>query len=297
MIYTLTLNPAIDYVVHIDALTVGSISRSKKEAVFFGGKGINVSLVLNELGVPSTALGFIAGFTGEAIEKGISKENIATDFVKLKDGFSRISVKIRDGRETDINGAGPEIEQSDKQRLNEKLNNLKKGDILVLAGSVPKSLPNNIYEKIMEFLSGRGVLFVVDAEGELLLNTLKYTPFLVKPNADELGQLFGVKIDTKEKALFYAKKLQRKGAANVLVSMGEKGAVLVDSEGNFHLANPHTIECKNTVGAGDSMVAGFLAGFIQKRDFGYALKLGNACGAATAFSEGLCTKKDIEKLI
>ncbi len=297
MVYTLTLNPAIDYVANLEQLCKGQINRSKNEKIFFGGKGINVSLILEELSVKSVATGFTAGFTGEALEKGISSPMIKSDFVSLKDGFTRINVKLRDGSETDINGNGPEISESDLQRLYIKLDSLKKGDLLVLSGSVPASIPNNIYEVLAQRLTEKGVLFTVDAEGELLLNTLKYKPFLIKPNDDELGEMFSVKIATPEEAIIYAEKLKDLGAQNILVSMGSKGAVLLDEKGNTHFEAAHKGKTVNTVGAGDSMLAGFIAGYLLKNDYEYALKLGTACGSATAFSEGLATKEQIYELI
>ena len=297
MIYTVTFNPAIDYLVYVPELKVGSIIRSEKEKVFCGGKGINVSLVLRELGIKSTAMGFIAGFTGSAIEQAIGGDEISTDFVHLNDGLTRINVKIRSGQETDINGQGPAISENDIKLLFDKLKRLKKGDTLVLAGSIPNTLPSDIYEKIMEMLSETGVRFVVDATKDLLLNSLKYLPFLIKPNNDELGEIFGVKIDTPEDAILYARKLRKMGAVNVLVSMGKNGAVLVDENGKEYYMPAVDGKVINTVGAGDSMVAGFLAGYAQKADYDYALRLGTAAGGATAFSEGLATRDEIFRLM
>lgn len=297
MIYTVTFNPAIDYVVHVPQFEKGSINRCDEENAFFGGKGINVSLILNELGLESTALGFIAGFTGKAIEQGIAEKGIKTDFVHLNKGLTRINVKIRSSEETDINGVGPNIDESQVNELFEKLEKLKNGDTLVLAGSIPNSLPSNIYEKIMEKLNKKGIRFVVDATKDLLLNSLKYEPFLIKPNNDELGEIFSTKIDTPELAAKYAEKLQQKGAKNVLVSMGSAGAVLLDEFGKEHYMPAIEGKVVNTVGAGDSMVAGFIAGVIQKSDYDYALKLGTAAGSATAFSEGLSEKTLIKRLL
>lgn len=297
MIYTVTFNPAIDYLIYVSELKVGSIIRSEKEKVFFGGKGINVSLVLRELGIKSTAMGFIAGFTGSAIEQAIGGDAISTDFVHLNDGLTRINVKIRSGQETDINGQGPAIFENDIKLLFDKLKMLKKGDTLVLAGSIPNTLPSDIYERIMELLSETGVRFVVDATRDLLLNSLKYLPFLIKPNNDELGEIFGVKIDTPEDAILYAGKLRKMGAVNVLVSMGKNGAVLVDENGKEYYMPAIDGKVINTVGAGDSMVAGFLAGYAQKADYGYALRLGTAAGGATAFSEGLAARDEILRLL
>lgn len=297
MIYTVTFNPAIDYLVYVPELKVGSITRSEKEKTFCGGKGINVSLVLQELGIKSTAMGFIAGFTGSAIEHALGGRMIHTDFVHLKEGLTRINVKIRSEYETDINGQGPAISENDIKALLGKLKGLKQGDTLVFAGSIPNTVPSDIYEKIMELLSGTGVRFVVDATKDLLLNSLKYRPFFIKPNNDELGEIFGVRIDTPEDAIRYAGKLREMGALNVLVSMGGKGAVLVDENGKEYYMPAISGKVVNTVGAGDSMVAGFLAGYAQKADYAYALKLGTAAGGATAFSEGLATRDEIFRLM
>ena len=297
MIYTVTFNPAIDYVVHVDELQVGNINRCDRETAFFGGKGINVSLILKNLGIKSTALGFVAGFTGDAIEHGIEHDGINTDFVHLKSGLTRINVKIRSNDETDINAQGPDIDNDAIDSLFEKLDRLESGDILVLAGSCPKTLPSDIYERIMERLYDRGIHFVVDATRDLLVNSLKFKPFLIKPNNDELGEIFGVEINDEKTAAKYARKLQQKGAVNVLVSMGGKGAVLVDENGDEHYKPALCGKVVNTVGAGDSMVAGFIAGYHNKKDYGYALKLGTAAGGATAFSEGLANKELILKLL
>ncbi len=297
MIYTVTFNPAIDYIVYMKELEKGSINRSERETAFFGGKGINVSFILKELGHESTALGFVAGFTGKALEQGIENKGLHADFVRLENGITRINVKIRSGEETDINAQGPDIKQGDIDRLFEKLDRLKEGDVLILAGSIPKTLPSDIYERIMERLYGRGVHFVVDATKELLVNSLKYKPFLIKPNNDELSEIFGVEIKTPELSAEYGKKLVKKGASNVLVSMGGKGAVLCDENGKTHYMPAVGGEAVDTVGAGDSMVAGFIAGYTEKKDYEYALKLGTAAGAATAFSEGLGTRDKIYKLL
>ena len=297
MIYTVTFNPAIDYLVYVPELKVGSILRSEKESTFCGGKGINVSLILQELGIESTATGFIAGFTGSAIEQALDGGIIRTDFVRLKEGLTRINVKIRSEYETDINGQGPSVSENDIKALLVKLKGLKQDDTLVFAGSIPNTVPSDIYEKIMELLSGTGVRFVVDATKDLLLNSLKYGPFFIKPNNDELGEIFSVRIDTPEDAIRYAGKLREMGAVNVLVSMGGKGAVLVDENGKDYYMPAISGKVVNTVGAGDSMVAGFLAGYTQKADYGYALKLGTAAGGATAFCEGLATRDEIFRLM
>ena len=296
MICTVTFNPAVDYVVHVDELTPGTICRAKSESIHFGGKGINVSLILRELGIESVATGFIAGFTGRAVADGIDGGGIKSDFVELESGCTRINVKLRSGCETDINGQGPSIGKADLEKLLEKLSVLGDGDLLVLAGSVPDSLPDDIYERIMESLFGRGVKFVVDATGGLLKSCLKFSPWLIKPNNDELGELFSTKIDTQEEAAVYAEKLLDLGAQNVLVSMGGKGAVLVDSSRRTYFTEAISGKVVNTVGAGDSMVAGFIAGFKNTGDFDCALALGSAAGSATAFSEGLAKGDDIMKL-
>lgn len=297
MIYTVTFNPAIDYVMKLDKLCTGTVNRSRREEIFFGGKGINVSVILRELGVDSVALGFTAGFTGEAIEKGVEDAGIETDFVRLENGNSRINVKIKHGDETELNGQGPQISEGAINRLFDKLAKLQSGDTLVLAGSIPNTLPSNMYEKILEHLNGKGIRFIVDATGKLLLNVLRYRPFLIKPNNFELEEIFGVKLNNHEEIIKYAKKLQKMGAVNVLVSMAEKGSILIDEYAQVHIVGVPVGEAVNSVGAGDSMLAGFLTGYIQKNDYSYALKLGTACGSATAFSEGLAVKEEIYNLL
>ena len=296
MVYTVTFNPAIDYVMFMGEMKKGSVNRSNSEEIYFGGKGINVSLVLNELGVTSKALGFVAGFTGEAIEKGIREQGIETDFVHLKNGFSRINVKIKSDDETDLNGQGPEITEDALGELFVKLSEIKDGDTIVLAGSIPNTLPSDIYERILEVLSDRVVKTVVDATKDLLLNVLKYKPFLIKPNNHELGEMFGVTLTNDEEITEYAKKLRKMGARNVLVSMAGEGALLLDENGNTHRCGVCRGTVKNSVGAGDSMVAGFIAGS-QNGDFKYALRLGTAAGGATAFSDGLAQKDEIYRLL
>ena len=296
MIYTVTFNPAIDYVVKTDKMKSGEVNRANEEKMYFGGKGINVSLVLRELGIQSRAFGFIAGFTGAAIEKGVSEYGVEADFVHLKSGFSRINVKIRADEETELNGSGPDIPDDAVAELFERLEMIKDGDTLVLAGSIPPSLPSDIYEKILAHLEGRKIRTVVDATKDLLLNVLKYHPFLVKPNNHELGEMFGVKLETTEQIAEYAGKLRDMGARNVLVSMAGDGAMLLDENGKIHTCGVCKGTVKNSVGAGDSMVAGFIAGS-ENGDYEYALKLGTACGGATAFSEGLAKKDDIFRLL
>ena len=295
MIYTVTFNPAIDYVVHTGGLVLGSVNRASSESMFFGGKGINVSLVLAELGVRSIALGFTAGFTGEAIENGVRAMGIETDFIRLPEGNSRINVKIKSGEETELNGQGPDIDTASLEKLFARLDGLSEGDTLILAGSIPKSLPADVYERILKRLSGREIRTVVDASGELLMNVLKYRPFLIKPNDQELGELFGVKIESKEDVVLYGSKLRELGARNVLVSMAGEGAVLLDENGGVHKSTACRGTVRNSVGAGDSMLAGFISGLEQ--GFDNALKIGTACGGATAFSEGLASREKIGELL
>lgn len=296
MVYTVTFNPAVDYIVHTKQLIAGATNRSDSEEIYFGGKGINVSIVLSELGVKSKALGFVAGFTGEAIEMGVAEKGIDADFVHLNEGFSRINVKIKSGEETELNGQGPKITDEAIRELYAKLDEIQDGDTLVLAGSIPSSLPADIYERILERLSGKKIRAVVDATKDLLLNVLKYRPFLIKPNNFELGEIFGVEMKSTEDIVKYAGKLKEMGAQNVLVSMAGDGAVLLDENGKTHVCGVCSGKVKNSVGAGDSMVAGFVAG-CEKGDYEYALKLGTASGGATAFSEGLAEKNRIYELL
>lgn len=297
MIYTVTFNPAIDYVMQISTLKTGKVNRSTAEEIYFGGKGINVSVILKQLGFDSKALGFSAGFTGKAIEDGIRAQGIQSDFVKLDKGNSRINVKIKAENETEINGQGPEISQEAVNELFEKLKTLRENDTLILAGSIPNTLPEDIYEKILEMLSGKGIRFVVDATKDLLMNVLKYNPFLIKPNNHELGEIFGVELKTNDEIIKYAKELQKKGAVNILVSMAGDGSILIDENENVHIMEAPKGKVVNSVGAGDSMVAGFVAGYLEKKDYEYALMLGTASGSATAFSSGLAQKNDIDKLL
>lgn len=296
LIYTVTFNPAIDYVVHTKELAAGKTNRSSSEAFYVGGKGINVSMVLAELGIRSKALGFVAGFTGRAIEDGAAERGVDTDFVHLDKGFSRINVKIKSDTETELNGQGPNIPENAIERLYEKLDKLEDGDVLVLAGSIPNTLPGDIYEKILARLSDRKIKAAVDATRDLLLNVLKYKPFLIKPNNHELGEMFGKELKTEEEIIVCAKKLHEMGAVNVLVSMAGNGAILLDENGEIRKCGVCKGTVKNSVGAGDSMVAGFIAGS-EKGDYEYALKLGTAAGGATAFSEELAKKAEIEELL
>ena len=296
MIYTVTFNPAIDYVVRTGEMEIGATNRSNSEEIYFGGKGINVSMVLKELDMPSIALGFVAGFTGVAIEKGVQEAGIETDFVHLENGFSRINVKIKSSQETELNGQGPHITEDAIKELFAKLDCLKDGDTIVLAGSIPNTLPADIYEQILQYLSGKNIKAVVDATGELLLRVMKFKPFLVKPNNHELGELFHVTLQTNEEIATYARKLQEMGARNVLVSMAGDGALLIDENGKEHFCDVCKGTVRNSVGAGDSMVAGFLAGS-KDGNYEFALKLGTATGGATAFADGLAKREDIDRLL
>lgn len=295
MVYTVTFNPAVDYIVHINEMKIGMTNRSEREEIFFGGKGINVSLVLRELGIKSRALGFVAGFTGAAIEKALAESGVDADFVHLDNGFSRINVKIKSSAETELNGSGPDIPPKALGELFAKLDEIKDGDTIVLAGSIPADLPEDIYEIILERLRGKKIRAVVDATKDLLLNVLKYEPFLIKPNNHELAEMFGVTLRSIDDIVIYAKKLKEMGAKNVLVSMAGNGAVLLDENGETHICGVCRGTVRNSVGAGDSMVAGFLAGC--EKGYDYALRLGTAAGGATAFSEGLAQKENIYELL
>lgn len=293
MIYTVTFNPALDYVMKVEKLRYDDINRTYGEELNYGGKGINVSAVLSTLGVENVALGFKAGFTGEKLEEMLRQDGIKTDFISLAKGNTRINVKIKSDTELDINACGPEISGEEVEKLFEKIASLKQGDVLVLAGSVPKELPSDIYEQILAKTSENGVEAVVDSTGELLLNVLKYKPFLIKPNNFELGDLFGVKIKNEEEIIKYAKELQKMGARNVLVSRGKDGALLIDENQNTYSIGIIPGKPLNSVGCGDSMVAGFVAGYLEKHDYAYALKLGSACSNATAFSYSLANAQGI----
>ena len=297
MIYTVTFNPALDYVVGVEDLTLGMVNRTNKEAIFYGGKGINVSTVLHALGRESVALGFVAGFTGMEIENGVKAQGVATDFIHLKEGMSRINIKIKSAEETEINGQGPTISADALEQLFAKIDALKDEDVLVLAGSIPNTMPDDIYEKIMARLEGKNIHIVVDATNDLLRNVLKYKPFLIKPNNHELGEMFGVTLKTDEEIEHYAKELQKQGARNVLISMAGDGAILIDETGKCHKIGVPQGTVKNSVGAGDSMVAGFLAGYLEKKDYNHALRMGTASGSATAFSEGLASKELVYELL
>ncbi len=293
MIYTVTFNPAIDYAIGVENLEPGMTNRSTFEQLLPGGKGLNVSTILNHLGMENTALGFIAGFTGAEIKRSFEALGGKSDFIELKEGISRINVKIKSQEETEINAAGPVIDREAVEQLMEKLNRLKDGDILILAGSIPSSMSDSLYSDIMKMLSDRDIMIAVDATKELLLNVMPYQPFLVKPNNHELGEIFGVTLSRREEVVPYAKKLQEKGAGNVLVSMAGEGAVLIAENGEVFMSAAPKGQVKNSVGAGDSMVAGFIAGWCEKKDYAHAFKMGLSAGSASAFSELLATKEEI----
>ena len=297
MIYTVTLNPSIDYVVRLESLVTGITNRTTSEEYYFGGKGINVSCVLAELDLESTAFGFVAGFTGEAIEKGIRNDKIITDFIKLEKGISRINIKIKAGEETEINCQGPHIEENELLRLLNKVDRINDGDTIVIAGNVPNTMPYDVYERILERIKNKKVRIVVDATKKLLLNSLKYKPFLIKPNRQELSEIFETEVSAEADIEKYAKELQKLGAQNVLISLGGDGAMLIDEFGEKHKQGVLKEKVINTVGSGDSMVAGFIAGYEKERSYPYALKLGSACGNATAFLSGLATKEKINELL
>ena len=298
MIYTVTFNPSLDYIVRLDNFTAGEINRVNYEQVLAGGKGINVSIVLKNLGHDNSALGFVAGFTGEEIKRQLKDFGVKSDFVQLDEGFSRINVKAKASTETEINGQGPDISEAKQQELFAQLDKLVEGDTLVLAGSIPKTLPDDIYQRIMARLDGKGIRIVVDAEKKLLLNVLQYHPFLIKPNNHELGDMFGVKLTTDEEIITYAKKLQEKGAQNVLISMAGDGAILLTAEGKSYKCPAPKGKLINSVGAGDSMVAGFITGFMESNgDFEKAFHMGVATGSASAFSENLATRPEVEALL
>lgn len=297
MIYTVTFNPAIDYVVELVSFNIGEINRTTREYMNLGGKGVNVSRVLTNLEVPNVALGFVAGFTGDALRNGLERMGVKTDFIGLEEGNTRINVNIKGVEETDINARGPEIPNSAIDELFKKLDNLQSGDTLVLAGSIPTSLPNDMYERIMERLYGKGIRFVVDATRDLLVKSLKYEPFLIKPNNHELGEIFGLELTTDNEIIYYARELKKQGAKNVLISMAGDGAILVDENDVAHKIGTPKGKVKNSVGAGDSMVAGFCAGYLEKGDYKYALRVGTAAGSASAFSESLATKQEVIDLL
>lgn len=297
MIYTLTLNPSLDYVMHLNDFYNGSVNRSKKEEIYPGGKGINVSIVLNNLHIPTKALGFIAGFTGNEIDQMLKQSGVSTDFITLDHGNSRINVKLEAEKETEINGTGPRITPADLKELFTKLNQVQNGDFLVLAGSIPNSIPDNIYQEIMKELAHKNVNVIVDATKNLLLNVLKYKPFLIKPNHHELAEIFNTQINSDEQIITYAYKLQEMGAQNVLISMGGDGSILLTHKGQIIKSSAPVGTVLNTVGSGDSMIAGFITGYIKSNDLEIALKWGTAAGSATAFSPWLAKKDLIDDLL
>ena len=297
MVYTVTFNPALDYVVRMDHFQVGEVNRTAQEEIQLGGKGINVSTVLSHLGVENVDLGFLAGFTGQALEEGLRRQGIRTDFIWLQQGLTRINVKIKAGQESEINGQGPNIDAAALDQLFQKLDKLEQDDVLIVSGSVPATLPGDIYERILARLEGRGIHFVVDATRDLLCNVLPYHPFLIKPNNIELGEIFGRTLNTDEEIRDCAAQLQQRGARNVLVSMAGDGSLLLDETGACYRLGVPKGQVRNSVGAGDSMVAGFVAGWLKTGDYAYAQRLGAAAGSATAFSDGLATGEQIMALL
>lgn len=294
MIYTVTFNPSLDYIVSVNDFELGMTNRTASELMLPGGKGINVSIVLKQLGLDNTALGFMAGFTGEEIVRKLEENGVNTEFIRISKGISRINVKLKNIDGTEINGMGPEIAPDKLEELLTQLDRLDQGDVLVLAGSIPKSMPDDIYRDILQRLESKKIMTVVDATGDLLMNVLPYHPFLIKPNNHELGELFDVKITTKQQVVPYAEKLQEKGARNVLISMGGQGAVFVSETGEVYMAEAPEGELKNSVGAGDSMVAGFVTGWVTEGDYEHAFRMGVSTGSASAFSENLATKAEVD---
>ena len=297
MIYTVTFNPSLDYIVSVRNFEEGSVNRVSDEMILSGGKGINVSIVLNNLGMESHLLGFIAGFTGKEIERMVSDDGCISEFIKVDNGFSRINVKMRSEKESEINGIGPAISNSEMTQLLDKLDKLKEGDVLVLAGSIPASIPDTIYYDIMKMLSDRKIMIVVDATKDLLLNVLPLHPFLIKPNKQELAEMMNLENLSKEDIVKNAFELQKRGARNVLVSMAGEGAILVTEDGNVYSSAAHKGNVVNSVGAGDSMVAGFIYGYLKNKDYKEAFETGLCAGSASAFSENLATKEQVEELL
>lgn len=299
MIYTVTFNPSLDYVVLVDDFQSGKLNRITEELIFPGGKGLNVSTVLSNLGVENTALGFIAGYTGAELKRRLQNSNIITDFIEVSNGTTRINLKIRSngGAETEVNGQGPQVLEEDLAKLMTRIHSLTQEDVLVVSGSVSKGVPQNIYADIVKLCKEKDIKVVVDAASALLWNAIEHEPFLIKPNKDELEDIFYRDIFTKEEVIFYAKELQNRGAKNVLVSLGVEGAVLVSEDGQVYEMDAPKGEVINSVGAGDSMVAGFLAEFLESGDYHKALKKGICAGSATAFSQGLATKEEVDKLM
>lgn len=293
MVYTVTFNPSLDYIVTVDDFKLGMTNRTSSELMLPGGKGVNVSIILKNLGIRNTALGFVAGFTGKRIEQMLSKMGVTTDFIPLESGMSRINMKMKNIDGTEINGKGPDISSENVEMLMKQLDDLKEGDVLVLAGSIPAGISDHIYQTIMKRLESKKILILVDATSSLLMNVLEYHPFLIKPNHHELGEIFGVVLTEKEEVIPYAKRLQEAGAVNVLISMGGMGAVLVAGDGNVYEADAPEGILKNSVGAGDSMVAGFLTGWLKTHDYMEAFRYGVGAGSASAFSDYLATEKEV----
>ncbi|MBU5336655.1 1-phosphofructokinase [Intestinibacter bartlettii] len=297
MIYTVTLNPSIDYVIKVEKLVNGQVNRVNEEHVYPGGKGINVTRILKSLDNENIALGFVSGFTGDYIIDSLQELNLKSNFIKVKEGFTRINVKIKSEEETEINGQGPKISEEELNRFFEIIDRLVDGDILILSGSIPACLDEKLYENIMKRVEDRDIKVIVDATKNLLLNVLKYKPFLIKPNNHELAEMFGVELNSTKDVVFYAKKLKEMGAQNVLISMGKDGALLVSENGEVFTSNVAKGEVINSVGAGDSMVAGFISGYLKSGSYEEALRLGAASGGATAFSSDLATREFIDKLV
>ncbi len=302
MVYTITFNPALDYIAQVENFKIGEINRTKTETILPGGKGLNVSIVLKNLGIENTALGFVAGFVGEELIHKMESQGVTTDFVKVEKGITRINIKISSMsenkvEETALNGMGPQITKGDIDVLLEKIQKMSTKDMVILSGSIPKNMDKDIYEKICKELSEKGITFIVDSTQELLMNVLKYNPFLIKPNKEELEETLNCKISTKEDIVNAAKELKKMGAQNVLVSLGNDGALLLTKEDETYYSKAPKGQVVNTVGSGDSMVAGFLAGYYQTQDYEYALKVGVAAGSASAFSIRLATKEDVDLLL
>lgn len=297
MIYTVTFNPSLDYIVSVDDFTLGRVNRTTKELVYPGGKGVNVSLVLKNLGMENTALGFIAGFTGTEIERGLKDWGCLTDFIKIPEGMSRINMKLRSREESEINGQGPKISEEALEELYRKLDAMDPGDVLVLAGSIPNSMPDSSYEQILARVQGRDIRSVVDATGDLLVNVLKYHPFLIKPNNHELEEIFHVPMDSKETIVAHAKKMQEMGAENVLISMAGDGAILVAADGSVWQSPAPKGNVVNSVGAGDSMVAGFITGYLKSQSYEEVFHMGICTGSASAFSERLATQEEVDGIL
>ncbi len=296
MVYTVTFNPSLDYIVTVDDFKLGLTNRTTSELMLPGGKGINVSIVLSNLGIDNSAIYYSAGFVGEEITRRVQESGINAEEIKLSEGCSRINLKLKSIDGTEINGMGPDISEEDIQKLYEKLDKIQEGDTLVLAGSIPSTMPETIYSDIMDRLQGRGIRIVVDATKDLLMNVLKYNPFLIKPNNHELGEIFGVTLKTRESVVPYAKKLLEMGAENVIVSMAGEGAVFVASDGQVYMREAPKGKLVNGVGAGDSMVAGFVAGYLKEGELLHAFKMGLSTGSASAFSEYLATEDEVLKV-